>query len=486
MFRSTSLFGGVQVFNILITIVRGKLVSVLLGTTGMGMNGLFMSTVNMIKNFTSLGIPESAVKDIAAAEGAGDRTRITRVISVFEHWIWFTALLGVLVTLALAHYLSLWTFGNTEHRLSFMILSVVFVFTALAGGTYTLLRGLRRLRHLALANVLGGVLGLIVSLPFFYFYGTDGVVPAIVANAAAAYLLSLYFKKKLDISRVAVPAKAVVREGVGMAQLGIVLSFTSFLTAGVAFVVNAYITRTGSFADVGLYNAGVTITTGYVGIVFTAMITDYFPRLTACIHDEVVWKQTVVQQAELVLLILTPILVLFITTAPLILRVLLTSEFLPVISYFNWAVPGIFLQGIIWALGVIIVAKGDMKLKFYSEITGQAVQLVATIAGYAYWGLQGLGIGLFASNVFGFVMMAMIARSRYKFSLSWDFVKLSFFLATCCVAACVGSFYLGFPNAYFTGAFVFCLVTVFSYYHLNKRLQYGNIIKLITDKFARK
>ena len=66
--KATSIFGGVQVFNILITLIRGKFVAILIGTAGMGLNGLLLSGLNLIRTITSLGVSESAVRDIAKHE----------------------------------------------------------------------------------------------------------------------------------------------------------------------------------------------------------------------------------------------------------------------------------------------------------------------------------------------------------------------------------------------------------------------------------
>ena len=48
IFKATSLFGGVQVFNIIIGIIRSKIVAVLLGASGMGVLGLFTTTIAMV------------------------------------------------------------------------------------------------------------------------------------------------------------------------------------------------------------------------------------------------------------------------------------------------------------------------------------------------------------------------------------------------------------------------------------------------------
>ena len=63
-----------------------------------------------------------------------------------------------------------------------------------------------------------------------------------------------------------------------MIKLGLVLASTTFLASGVKFAISAFITRTGSLVDLGLYNAGIAITMGYTGLIFTAMTQRLFPK----------------------------------------------------------------------------------------------------------------------------------------------------------------------------------------------------------------
>ena len=55
IFKTTFLFGFVQVFNILIKVITNKIVAVLLGAEGMGIVGIYNNTLEFIKSGTSLG-----------------------------------------------------------------------------------------------------------------------------------------------------------------------------------------------------------------------------------------------------------------------------------------------------------------------------------------------------------------------------------------------------------------------------------------------
>ena len=59
--KATGLFGGVQVINILCSLVKTKLIAVWLGAEGVGLIGLYNTTVDMMTSLTGLGLRNSSV-----------------------------------------------------------------------------------------------------------------------------------------------------------------------------------------------------------------------------------------------------------------------------------------------------------------------------------------------------------------------------------------------------------------------------------------
>ncbi len=202
IFKATSLFGGVQVFNILIGIVRVKFVAVLLGAAGVGIMGLLNAPLQLIISITGLGIAFSAVRDVSEANGTGDQGKIAVVIKTLGRWSWFTGLLGAVITITLAPLLSKWTFGNHEYTWAFIWLSVTLLLQAISKGQSAILQGTRRLKDMAKAGVIGSLLGLVTSIPLYYLYGLQGIVPAMIITAITGLVLSWYFSDRANFSRV--------------------------------------------------------------------------------------------------------------------------------------------------------------------------------------------------------------------------------------------------------------------------------------------
>jgi len=483
--KATSIFGGVQVFNILITLIRGKAVALLIGTAGMGLNGLLLSGLNLVRTITTLGINESAVKDISKAHSSNDQIHVRTTFQAFKRLIWFTAVFGIIATILFSPLLSKFAFGNTSKTVSFIWLSVTFVFGALSGGIYTLLRGTRQLKYLAQANIFGGVAGLVVSLPIFYFFGIAGVVPAIISTAFANYLVSLYFKSKIKFEPIVISWKETFTVAKPIVQLGLSMTLISILSAGISFALIAYISAAGNLSDVGLYSAGNAIVDGYVGMIFTAMSTDYFPRLAGVITDESKWKKLVNEQAELILIILGIVLILLLTTTPLLIRILLSKEFLASQNFILFAVLGIPLKGLVWVMGYVILAKGNNRLFVVVEVIANLIILGFNIGFYHFYGLVGLGISLSISYVISCVFMIVILRNKYQFQFTGNVFKLLSFCLLSIALAMLSIKTVASPYVYIVEAIIVIATILFFVKELNSRINIKSAFEKVTSRFKK-
>lgn len=474
--KATSIFGGVQIFNILISIIRSKFVAVLLGPSGMGISGLFTSTTNFIGSITNLGLKTSAVKNIAAANTSGDMERVRTVASVLKRLVWLTGLLGTIVTLILAPWLSQLTFGNKDYTVGFLWLSITLLLTQLSYGQLVVLQGMRRLQFLAKANLAGTIAGLIISVPIYYIWGLDGIVPAIILSSIATLIFSWFYSSKLKIEDVKVDKATLFSEGGDMARLGFILSLSGLIEVGASYILRIYISRRGGVDQVGLYSAGFAIINTYVGMVFSAMVTDYFPRLSGVAHNNALARNIINQQAEIAILILAPILTVFLTFINLVVIILYSSKFTSVDSMIHWAALGIFFKATSWPIAYIFVAKGYTKLYFYSELTANIYLLIFNILGYMIKGLEGLGMSFCLGYLTYLIQVFVLARYNFEFYFEKAFYKIfgvQFFLGIICFAA--GKL-LSVRYLYFAGSLLIILSTIYSIRELDRRIGLKSIL----------
>ncbi|MFN3873608.1 MAG: O-antigen translocase [Ignavibacterium sp.] len=475
--KATSIFGGVQVFQIVILITRSKFVAHLLGPTGMGIAGLLDATTGMISQLTNFGLRTSAVKDISAAHGSGDHERTARIASVINRLVWFTGLLGALITLVLAPYLSQLTFGNRSYTWAFIWLSVTLLFNQLSAGKGVLLQGLRKIRYLARASIIGSLMGLFVSVPLFYIYGNGGIVPSMISIAFFGFLVNLYFASKIKLIPVTVSFKEIIIEGKAMVQMGFLISLTLLITQGTFYLLRIYISRFGGIEDVGLFNAGFAIVNNYVGLIFGAMGTDYYPRLSAVAHDNIKSREVINQQAEIALLILGPLLMVFLTCINWIVIFLYSSKFIPINDMILYAALGIFFKAASWSVAFIFLTKGANQLFFWNEQITNLYMLALNILGFNLWGLTGLGISFLVGYIIYLIQVFFIAKVKYSFGFNSAFYRI-FGLHTTLAVVCMVVIKLT------DGLFTYILRSILivtsvycAYIELNKRIKISDYLK---------
>jgi hypothetical protein len=108
------------------------------------------------------------------------------------------------------------------------------------------------------------------------------------------------------------------------------------------------------------YTAGFTLLNSYVGIYFTVMSTDYFPRLSSISDDNVKVRASVIQQSFISILIITPIVILFLTFITVIVKVIYTLNLFLLYRWFVGILAMLFRAVLV--NGFILIAKGDSKM----------------------------------------------------------------------------------------------------------------------------
>ena len=339
-----------------------------------------------------------------------------------------------------------------------------------------ILQGLRKIRYLANANLTGAFLGLFVTIPMYYFWGVDGIVPAIIAMSLVNMLRTWYFARKIKLEKVEVTRKTTLVEGKQMLIMGFMLSMSGLMTTGAAYILRIFISNTGGVDQVGLYSAGFAIINTYVGMVFTAMSTDYYPRLSAVAADNTKATQTINQQAEITLLILAPILVVFMVFINWAIILLYSTQFTGVNGMIQWAALGMYFKAASWSIAFILLAKGASKLFFWNELITNIYLLGFNILGYKYGGLDGLGISFLAAYFVYLVQVFFLSRIKYNFSLGKNFIKIFTIQVVLGVLGFLIVKYTNKPVSYILGSMVILVSGLYSLWELNKRLDLKNLL----------
>lgn len=449
----------------------------------MGLNSLFSSSVSMINNITGLGLNFSAVRDISIAKESGDNDKLSVIVKIFRRWLIFTALTGFLAVIFLSPLLSRYTFGESKYTLSFIMLSFMVLFGTLSAGNASLLRGIRDLKGFAVHTLASSFIGLLVSLPLYYFFGLKAIVPALILSSFVTFIFSAYYVSGIKLN----PVKMSIREsytgGLDMVKLGVAMMATTSINSLVHYLINIFISNYGSVSDLGMYHAAMNITNQSIGMIFAALIIDYQPRLAAVSGNNTKVRKMVNHQAEITLLISAPVLLALIIASPLIIRVLLSKEFIFIADLIRLLAFAMLFKTVSFSIGAVSFAKGDKKVFFLLEglYTNISFLLFSTV-GYALMGLKGVGYGFICMHIIYLAVVLVVNKRLYNYAMSRDLIKIVTVQLGFVTVAMLLLLVLHNSISYYISGAALLFSSWYSYIHLDKRIEIKRFVMRILNK----
>lgn len=461
--KSSALIGGSSAINVGLSIVRTKVMAVLLGPAGVGLFGVYWSILDLVRSIAGMGINTSGVRQIAEAVGSGDNLRIARTVTTLRRVALVLGGIGALLLLALCYPVSWLSFRNFDHTGAIALLALAAFFYDVSAGQGAVVQGMRRVGDLARISVLGGVYGTIFGIGIvYYFYqrgeAERGVVPSMVCVAAMILLTSWWYSRRIKVERVAMRFAEISTEVSGLLKLGFIFMLATLMSLAVAYFVRVIVLRYEGDEAAGYYQAAWALGGMYVGFILQAMGTDFYPRLTAVANDNKECNRLVNEQAEIGLLIAGPGVLGTLTFAPLVIQALYSARFTPAVEVLRWICLGMILRVASWPMGFILGAKGIRRAIFWSELAANGSQLGLAWLGVHFFGLNGTGMGFFASYVCYWLLVYFIVRSVSGFRWSAANKKIGLLYSSLIAVVFISKYFLS-PPAMMIGGTV---ITIFA------------------------
>lgn len=476
IFKSTSVFGGVKLFQILVAIIRAKIVALFLGTNGMGISALLTSTTAMVQSLSELGLSFSIVKDVSESYENNNTKKYNTTIVVFLRLLLITGLSGAILIIILSSLLSQITFDNTTYYYHFILLSIYVFFTTVNNGLQALFQGTRKLKEIALTTILSSTFSIIIGLPLYYYFKVEGIVPALIISSFFNFFINYYFSRDFFKVKIKITKNEFWDESLKLINVGIIVVLLGIVSSSIPFFINTYITQKGTLTDLGLYQAGLSLTTQYLSVVFSAMTVDYYPRLSAINKDNEKIKNLANQQSEIMLLVILPLVLCLMVFVKQAISILLTPEFIPIVNFVRLMGIGMFLQASSYSMGLIAFAKGDKKNYMYIGLIGNVSWLLFTILGYNINGIEGIGQFYIIHSIFVFVMIYHRTNVKYSFKMNREFSKIfyvGFFILLLIYVLMIND-----SNLFCRVAYLILFITscVYFFYQLDKKIGLYNYI----------
>ena len=426
--KYTGIFGGVQGLASLITLLKVGIVSKLLGPIGVGMVDVYNRSIELVKKTTDLGISYSAVQSISEqrhTDTLPSSYAVAYAVKVVRSWSLWLAVVGTMLFFVLSPLLSRWSFDGDERYVNmFRLLSIAVGCSSLMGGELAVLKGVRMLNRVAWFQLLSAVVMLVAVVPCYYFWGLEGIIPGLLLTAISLLALACYHSFQVFPYRVALFSKRIISDGVYIIRQGFNYTLAGFLNSGAYYLVSIYVLNKADAADVGCYSYGTLLISYLSMLVFAALDSDFFPRLSAINKQTSRSNVLVNTQVEMLMVLITPLIICVAVCLPLTPRLLFGDSFMPLVDMSQWAVVGLFFKAMMLPPAYLSLSKGESFIFLLQEVLSYSFMATAMILGFRYGGMSGLGIGILLSGIFDCLSVWVISLLRYSFRYSQRVVRL--------------------------------------------------------------
>ena len=126
-----------------------------------------------------------------------------------------------------------------------------------------------------------------------------GIVPSLLIVNLVILLIHLHYSTRTVAWHCQLFSRSVLRYGIPFVKLGAAYVLAAAFSQGTEYAVRTIMLRMGGMDVVGFYNCGYTLMVGYASLVFVAVESDYFPRLSAIVDQHERMVRTVNQQVEI-------------------------------------------------------------------------------------------------------------------------------------------------------------------------------------------
>jgi antigen flippase len=413
--KATLILGSSSLVSVGLGLLTTVFWAVLLGPEGMGYLGLLQSFVLLGGLVISLGSGNAVIRFGAMAFAQADHARY-QAVRLAGWGLGALGSAGLLVLLAvLGGPICSWMIGPAEPRATLYWLWAVITLNLAYAILTGLLNAQQQVKTLAKISLFTRLLVALASIAAISWWLQAGIIPSLVAGGIGSWLVPwFYYRHANQSQRVPVPAPQLRAAAGDLLRFGLPCAASQLVGTGVQWIIPSLVLQMLDQASVGFFRPAMMVSTMCLGMVLTAMAQDYFPRLSAVHQDAAAMVRLVNEQNYLALLLGLPMIALVLGLGPILIPLLLTRKFAPVMTILQWQMMGDVLKFSSWALGFVLLARNRSVQYFVVEAIGGMVLLATTCLGLRFFKLEGLGLAYLASYLVYFLAVWWVCRKEIQ------------------------------------------------------------------------
>ena len=394
-------------------LISVKVVASIIGPAGVALVGQLNNFATMALSLSTGGINGGITKYIA--EYKNDENKIKDCLST-AFKITITCSLIVGLALILFHsILSKTVMLAPDYGYVFIIFGFTILLYALNMGLTSVINGFKEFQKYVKVNIAGSIIGLAFTLSLVWLWELKGALISAVTFQSIMLFISLWMIRKAPWLKWE-NFKQKLNNDLTKKYLN--YSLMAFATASVTpisqMLLRGYVISEISATEAGWWEAMNRISNMYLMVITTSFSVYYLPRLSE-LTDKNEIRNEIFRSYKVIIPFLLAGLMIVYLMRHLVIKLLFTTEFLPMENLFIWQLGGDFFKITSWLLSYLMVAKAMTKW------------FIATEFGFTFL-FVGLGfIFMYINGVVGITQAYLINYIAYLLMMIFIFRKLLFY-----------------------------------------------------------
>lgn len=410
LFKVAHLNSATIVTKILAGILTSKAIAIFIGVEGMALIGNLRNFISAIQSFAILGFYNGLVKYIA--EFKEDAKQLSKTLSTAYYFGFLSTVLVAFLCYYNANLVNDFLFSSAyNYAYVIKIMAIALPFYALNMFSFSIMNGFSKYKILLIINIIGQILGLLITLLLIYQNHIDGALIAAVVAPSLILLITFvgFMNQRSLISAIKISNVSldILKKFSPFAVMALVSAIALPL---VSIVIRNYIIDSIGIQEAGYWEAMNRISDYYLMFVSSLMTLYVLPRFNE-INTKEAFRKEVINLYKTIVPIFGLGLVVIYFLRPFIVSLIFSEEFKPVENLFFWQLLGDFIK----VLSIVIAYQFIAKKMFAHFIIIELFLVVMMYFSSVYlidvYGVKGAVMGHFVSYVMHYGIILLIFGS---------------------------------------------------------------------------
>jgi len=396
------------IVKMLTAFVSIKIVSSILGPSGIALVGQLSNFASIVMSFATVGINQGVTKYIS--ENKGSKVDIRNYIGTAFKMTLFSSVFCGINLIIFNKFLSISILNSAEFGYVFVVFGILIFFNASNSLLLSILNGFQQYKEFVIINIINSLIGLVITVTLVYFWQLKGALISLICFQSTTFLITFWkLRKKYWITFISFKEK--LQNSIAKKYFHYTLmTITTAATVPVSqLFIRSYVITNISIDDAGYWEGMNKLSAMYLMVITSSFGIYFLPRL-AELKTNLDLRNEIFKVYKIIMPILTIGLLCIYLLRNYIVSIVFSEDFAPMTALFPYQLIGDFFKIAAWLLAFNMIAKSMTKTFIATEIIASLTFIILAVYFVNVYGVIGITVGYMINYVLYLISMIIIFR----------------------------------------------------------------------------